>query len=194
MASFDGTTAMKFQYKPITFLALLLVVTVGWQGYRGSLQVTDAKIIAMVDDPGLRGGKILRVSVASVFPAWPIIPDALRQFFPLRPKLCIQNKDGSELVNDDAWTSRFEANNEGKGPHAAARREFAIPFLLQPSAFNGERRFFKSLQQNHGMWATFRLEGFFLPPSVDSAPFFLDLAPVCQANPAACRQVFGWEK
>lgn len=184
----------RYRNRLIMLLFALAAGAYAWHDYFTSLQVTDAQIIDMVDDPGLRGGKVLRVVVTSSFPPWRIVPDALRRFFPLQPKLCIQNVDGSGLVNDDAWTSRFLPEDGNKGPHAVARREFRIPFLLKPGEFNGERRFFKSLVQNHGLWASYRLEGFFLPPTVNSKPFFLNLAPWCQAHPGQCQQVFGWEK
>jgi hypothetical protein len=176
------------------FLGLLLVLAVyGWYDYFFGLAVIDARIVSIIDDSEKPDLKYLRVEVLSDFPPYFFVSDKMRRFFRLQPKLCLITADGMELFDDGQTPCSYEEGEfEKKGKlHHMERSAFLIPFYQTHTDPNAKRDFFKSVVRDHGVWAKFQLIGFFVPPSVESKPFFLNLEPYCKMHPARCKGIFG---
>ncbi len=181
-----------------TLCAILLLLG-AWlvHDYFTSLRILQAGIVRIMDDPAQPSRKVLVVAVFSDFPPWPWVPAPVRRFFRLQPQLCLRHADGTELINDDLGESVFSEENHAdkkSKPHSMEQSEFQIPIHLVATPFNGKRVFFHSLVQQHGTWANLRLAGYWVPPAVESKPFFLDLRPYCASHAAQCSAGFGWSQ
>jgi hypothetical protein len=170
---------------------LMLCAASAWLAYDyfHSLTIIEAKILAIVPDPANPDARNLRVAIAADFPEYRFIPDRMRRFFFLQPTLCLVTPDGQPMLNDDVQSHCFSEREPGGSRdkrHTMERSEFDVPFLLVPTPYNGERRFFKGLLRERGMTVLLRLQGFIFPPAVDSAPLFLSLQPWCQTAPQEC--------
>ena len=186
----------------LVWALLVLCACSAWLAYDyfHSLKIIEAKVTAIVPDSANPDARNLRVVILADFPEYRLIPDRVRRFFFLQPTLCLVTQDGHEMLNDDVQSHCFsERETGGSQPdsrsrhHTMARSEFDVPFLLVQTPYNGERRFFKSMVRNRGITVLLRLQGYILPPAVDSAPLFLSLQPWCQTAPQECARLLGAE-
>ncbi len=187
---------LRHRYALRYFLGFFLVLIIyGSYDYFHGLEIIDAKIVKIIDDPEKPDGEALLISVLSDYPAYPFVPDSVRRFFRLEPTLCFIKPDGSELVNDDVQSPCSHEEERAKKSskmHRMEKSEFLIRFYKVQVDPNGKRDFYNTMVQKRGLWAKFQLIGFLVPPSVESKPFFLSLEPYCKTQPEHCKRIFGW--
>lgn len=160
-----------------------------------SLRIVEAKIVAITSSIENPAQQQLRVVVLSDFPESAFIPDRMRRFFYLQPKLCLVGKDGTPMLNDEVQSHCFFEDDEHASrakKHVMEKSEFSIPFFLTATPYNGQRIFFNSMKRERGITVRLRLQGFILPPATESAPLFLSLEPYCKSSPQQCQQIFAW--
>ncbi len=186
----------KRRYALRYFLGFLLaLISYGGYDYFHGLEIIDAKIVKIIDDPEKPGGEALLISVLSDYPPYPFVSDSVRRFFLLSPRICFIKPDGSELVNDDVQSPCSYEEDQGKKwakMHRMEKSEFLIQFYQGQITPNRKRDFYNTMVQKRGLWAKFQLIGFLVPPSVESKPFFLSLEPYCKTQPEHCKRIFGW--